>query len=268
MVVSKEWIHLRSFLRQAYNAEVRNYFKTQDTSNLPQNDTGKNSAMRACLITPTDSLLLINTKVMTFRFTVQRVHLRPNVYALPNADIDALTFAPQVKLYFSQDDGAVPEGKTKIDAEISFRLTGESETTYTPAKAQLLATEIKNHFGGSTGFKWNKGKVICVYEDKQHGYHLRIYAQNYEEGERVIRQVLAIRSHSFNGEHFSYSTPQRQSANNPTERRMVYGKQRLKPRWRPTASVRFRYARLYLQGLEPVILYDRTGWFREALQKP
>ncbi|MBW4568619.1 MAG: hypothetical protein KME31_11510 [Tolypothrix carrinoi HA7290-LM1] len=48
----------------------------------------------------------------------------------------------------------------------------------------------------------------------------------------------------------------------------ILGKTRRKPRERPVAYVRFRWAELKLHGLvNDIILYDLTGYWRNALVK-
>lgn len=267
MTVSKEWIHLRSFLRQTYNDEVRKHFKDLPANIDPDNSTGRASAMRSCLITPNDSLMLMNIKVLNFRFAVQQVHLRPTVYGIPTETYqESVEFKLAVKLFFSQDAASVPDKRYPVEAEISFRLDNETYKTWTPAKSQTLANQIRTELAANGGYRWSKGKHLAIYRDPEHGYNLHIYALSETEGEEVVKKILSIRNHAFESDKFSCSTPKRNSNNNPTGTELIYGKSRKKRRWRPNATVRFRWASIQIWGVEEdVILVDKTGYYRKAL---
>lgn len=193
------------------------------------------------------------------------------VYGIPT-DVyqESVTFKPQVKLFFKQDEDAVPPKMRAVRAELTFRLQDKTSATITPGDAMALATAIKQEFvsGGSTGFTWSKGKIKTTYFDRDKGYELYIFALNKVEGEKVVKKILDIRGHPYDSEKLVEHVPTRQSINNPTGHRMVYGELVDNIRWRPTANVRFQWASLQIHGkLRDIFLVDITAKHPEALLK-
>jgi hypothetical protein len=120
MAVSKNWENLQSFLRKTYNKEVNEWFKDEPDA-VPDNNTSRSQAKRACLLLPKETQNLAVLKMMTFRYVCQQVHLRPDVFGINfdnyNQDV---SFRPQVRLYFRQDSVAVADGRRPVEGEITF----------------------------------------------------------------------------------------------------------------------------------------------------
>lgn len=266
-MVSREWSNQKSFLRQVYNREVNEWFRDIDDP-LPDNSTPRKQAKKACLIQSKDSQNLSLIKMLTFRHLVQQAHLRTETYGIPvDTYQETVTFRPQVHLFFRQDSNAVVGDKRPVEGEISFRLITETSATMTETKARLLASKIKNEFAINNGYIWKKGKIKCVYQDFDNGLDLRLLCLNETEGIEVINKVCDVVQSPYNSNYLKIQEPKRNSVTNPTSSQLVYGKQRRKQRWRPTANVRFRYAVLSVHGMQNrIILVDRTKRFIDAYE--
>ncbi len=64
---------------------------------------------------------------------------------------------------------------------------------------RALATQIKNELALPRPYAFEKGKYLCKYVDKEHGYDLQLYTVSDTEGEQVARKIVGIRSHTFLG---------------------------------------------------------------------
>jgi len=193
------------------------------------------------------------------------------IYGIPTSDYqESVAFKPQIKLFFKQDEDAVPPGRRAVKAELTFRLHDKTSATITPGDAGALATAIKQEFvsGGSTGFAWGKGKNLTTYLDPEKGYILHLYALNKLEAEKVVKKILDIRQHPYDADKLTEHIPTKLSVNNPVGKKMVYGQMVDTIRYRPTAIVRFEWASLQIHGkLRDVFLVDLTGKHRDALLK-
>jgi hypothetical protein len=144
----------------------------------------------------------------------------------------------------------------------------ESSSSINEAEARVLANKIKTLFASGSGYVWAKGKVQCVYTDRERGYALRLLCRTKAEGRRVIEQVLDIQNHSPDWKKMSVSENESASSAYPTipPNELIFGRSRRTPRQRPIADVRFQYALLHVHGMpHPVVLVDRARLFREQL---
>lgn len=235
-----------------FNAEVYRHFQDEDLTE------GRINVRNLCLIGAKDSRGVAESKIKFFREQVQKVHLKPTIVGIPKASHDeSVTYKCQIQLYFRQDIAATPSGKTPVDAQISFRLR-ETHETITESEYKRLASRIEVEFAANRGYRWDKGRILCLYTDSQRGYELQIYARSSEEGERVAKKVLDIQGHTFEDDLYRFTEPKKRSIENPGKT-TILKKPRSKPRWRPTATVRFLYADLIIWNSEPITLVDRTG---------
>jgi hypothetical protein len=266
------WEHLQDTIRREQNKILARYFKDLGgTDWTPNISTARNALRTACRIDDQDTAIMTMIRLYLFYEVLAYGKKRlGNFYGIPALDFqESFEGRPQVFLFFSQDKASVPDGLSPVTAEISFRLMDETSESITPAKALTLANRIKQEMvDAGKEIHFNKGKNLVNYNDRKHGLALRIYATSESEGEKIIKKVLAIRNLSFDASHLSVSTPKRNSDNLPKGTHTVYGKQHKKRRWRPSARVRFRYAYLYVHGLNDVIpLVDATGQWFDALLK-
>ncbi|MCY7272387.1 MAG: hypothetical protein LH702_01240, partial [Phormidesmis sp. CAN_BIN44] len=106
------------------------------------------------------------------------------------------------------------------------------------------------------------------YKDPSKGYNFQLYIWNETEAKRVIEQVLDIRGHSPNWEKYLDGTTKKKTFPIVPGNQFLFGKSRRKPRERPIATVRFKYAELKIHGLpNDIQLVDRTGFRRNPLVK-
>ncbi|MFB2895740.1 hypothetical protein ACE1CI_22765, partial [Aerosakkonemataceae cyanobacterium BLCC-F50] len=89
--------------------------------------------------------------------------------------------------------------------------------------------------------------------DNENGYDLRILAQSEIEAINVCKKIVGIRDHAFNEENFKEHIPHKASINVPSTE-TVYGEMRRKRRWRPTGTVKFRWASMSLYGVDKGLL--------------
>lgn len=190
-------------------------------------------------------------------------------YGLPVRDFqEELKFKPQIMLYFRQDSIETTPEKPPVSGEISIRIPSVTSTTITEAQIKAVAEIIKNKFADGRGFVWHKGKDMISYTDKPKGYKLQLLCKDEAEGRRIIEQILDIRGHSPDWEKMNVkknAVPGR-TYPNVTDKEIILGRARRKPRNRPNATVRFQYALLHVWGIpRPIVLVDRTRRYRDPI---
>lgn len=182
------------------------------------------------------------------------------LYTIPITTFqDHYTFAPQIKLVFHQLIEETTNGNPRVYGEITYRVVGETEETFTPNNAEVRAQRIKALFAEPELFVWQKGKEIASYLDRREGYDFRLYVKNELEARKLITQVMAIENKTPNWDNLRISVSK---ATYPeiTATRRVYGEQRRMPRRRPLEDIKFRYAELHLWGMfRPITLVDTFG---------
>lgn len=267
MAVSKNWHNLRSFLRKTYNKEVNEWF-SDVPDDVPDNATSRKQAKRACIVRPNESQNMAMLKTLTFRYIVQQVHLRPDVFGIDmDSYNESFSYRPQVKLYFQQDSAAVPDGRRAVEGELTFRLPNETSATLTKTNAVTLAKKIKQEFATGNGYVWKKGKYKLVYKDPELGIDSRILAISEAEGIEVIKKLLNVTGGVYDADKCNVVEPKRDSKTNPVGTEIVFGKPQRKRRWRPIANCRFQYAVLTVHKLQyRVVLCDRTKRYFNALE--
>lgn len=252
-----EWEHLQDQTRRVHNREVSEWF-----SDAPELDisTPRASLRHACTIKDND------TAVMTFMrmwlFEVQAKHARsfhPDIYGIPITTFqESIKFKPQIQLYFLEPQSSVDTGYSAVEGEISFRLTEPQYENITPVEAKSLANRIKSALATPV-FVWKKGRLQVTYRDELKGYAFRILATSEAEAKRVIEQVMDIRQHTPDWDNLVVHEARKSFPIVPGNQ-VVYGKSRRKPRQRPRADVRFRYATLHLHGVpNGITLVDVSG---------
>lgn len=261
-----EWEHLQSTLVRVHNAIVREEFSEitdDDDISVP-----RGSLKVASLIKDDDSANMVISRLWLFYVMCRKAaDFHEPIYGIPASEYhETVTIRPQVKLFFQQDWSAVPTNRKPTRAKISFRLINETAASLHPTEANQLALKIKNEFALSGGYRFTKGKNFYYYREPSKGYDLRILASSKSEAQELFRKVLDLKNNAPNWDYLTTSDPERSFPTNPgTE--LIYGKQRPKPVKRPTATVRFTHALLYVPGLiNPVVLCDRTGTYRNPLQ--
>ncbi len=209
----------------------------------------------ACLMTPDDTVDMTILRMGLFYWVFQ-ASLPTPVYGIPVEDYQRdVSFRPQVHLFFWEDwnEQMAVNRLPPIRSQISFRLIHESSATMTPDKAQTLAVRIREVFGTGQGFTWERGPLKVVYRDLANGYIFQLLVISEAEAVRLIEAVLSIQGHSFNEQYLTITQSRKLFSSVPGVQE-VYGKERRKPRQRPTVRVRFRRAELSIWGMSQSIL--------------
>ncbi|MBK1989051.1 hypothetical protein A0J48_016140 [Sphaerospermopsis aphanizomenoides BCCUSP55] len=247
-----EWEHLQDTIRLYHNKQVAQYYKNQAVDSIA---TKKEALRHACTIKDSDTATMTLIRLWLFEVTAGHAQsLQTPIYGIPvNEHQRGVTFKPQVKLYFREKIAYDETVRlSPATGEITFRLMDEEASTFSRAKAEILATAIKREFATSSLFVWNKGKFYYYYRDIEKGYDLRLLVPTKAEGERITKAVLSIRGHAFSDDYVDYTENTRSYPMNPGTH-VVYGKTVKKPVKRPTVDVKFRYAQVLLHGREKVI---------------
>lgn len=205
MAASRGWIRQRSFLRDAYNKEVKRWFRELGDIDDPNFTTSRGAVMAACLIAAGDSQNMTLIKMETFRRVVQRTHLRPHVYGMPTTELQVIRrFKPQIQLHFMQDSKRNYEiSKSPAIGQISFRLMNETSESITRGEVERLANAIKREFMALNGYVWSKGRLMATYTDREKGYQLQLLCYNESEAKTLIGKVLGIQNHPFERKRLS-----------------------------------------------------------------
>lgn len=256
----RSWALQRKLLRApgiGFNAEIQRWFKDVETVSV-----NRTKLRDSLLIQKNESRTSAMFKIQFFRDSVQKVHDHVTVLGEPQDNFETehlFEFHPQVTLYFEQDREAVPDGYEPIRANISFRLMDETTETITKSNVETLAKQIRTELATGQGYTFDKGKYLCKYSDKKHGYELQLYTLNGNEGEQLARKIVGIRNHTFEEDGFRVVEPKK-NAVNTSSNITVLGTTVKKRRWRPSAKVRFRHACLYVKNRpRPICLVDLTG---------
>ena len=268
MAVSRNWQNLKSFLRKAYNREVNEWFRDIPDP-VPDNSTSRKQAKRACLILPKESQNMALMKVLSFRFIVQRVHLRPNVIGQSKGSADPQRkYKPQIFFEFKEDEGDVDPDYEAVEGRISYRLMDETSETITKAKLTQIANRIKAEFGVNNGYVWRKGKDLASYIDKAKGYQFQLLVRSKADAKEIISKVLDTNGDTPDWKKLSYKESDQPTEAYPIipENMSVMGSLVKQPRIRPIAEVRFQYAYCSIWGKNaPVTLYDASFTFIDTL---
>lgn len=259
--------HLQDLIRRTMNQEVREWFADLGDTWTADISTPRSSLRVGCTHMENDTVDMTVLRTLLFYFLVgQAEAATPPFYGIPSdAFQQAVTFLPQVKLFFYEDLSDVEPGYQPVTAELTYRLVGETSESMTTAKATVIANRIKTEFCSGGGFRFHKGKTKVQYEDKAKGYLLRINCFSVEEGKRVINKVLDLNNDSPNWDNLIHSQYENAPPALPPTKH-IYGKSRRMPRKRPVAWVRFRWAELHLWGLpRPINLIDRLNVRRNTL---
>ncbi|ARV63394.1 hypothetical protein BZZ01_32865 (plasmid) [Nostocales cyanobacterium HT-58-2] len=263
-----EFEFLQDTIKRVQNQIVHKEFSDLGDENWnPDITTGRGALRHACTLKDSDSADMLQMRLQLFYIILRKAQdLHPAIYGIPVTTFhESVEFFPQIRLFFLEDWEQVEEGYSPVEAEISFRLMHETSATMTHAKAEVFANKIRNLFASGQGFVWKKGREKWVYKDLSKGYDFRLLAWSESEAKKVIEQVLDIQGHSPDWNLLGVAVKKKTYTTVPGTHR-VYGKQRRKPRERPIAYVRFRYAELKLWGLfNDITLVDRTGFRHNPL---
>ncbi|MEH1810883.1 MAG: hypothetical protein V7K26_00080 [Nostoc sp.] len=241
-----EWEYLQDTVRRWHNKAVDKWFAGQ-----PDNDVSspKPGLKHACKMKDQDTANMTMMRLWLFEVTAGHAQsLQAPIYGIPVQEHQRnVKYKPQIKLYFKEKLTTNTNNRTSpATGEITFRLMDETSASMNESKAKVLALKIKNEFADPI-FIWEKGWYKYTYLDTANGYDLRLFVKNKIEGIRITKQVLKIRSDTFNDDYGNYTDHERTYSLNPGNQ-IVYGQSVQKPVERPMVDVRFQYAQLFLHG--------------------
>lgn len=259
--------NLTDIVRIEHNKAVKAYFKNQKNNDV---STPKARLKHSCLIKDDDPIPVVSMRLWLFEVMVGRMQAiqAPVFSSIDLNEFSEIKYKPQVQLFFqeSQTASTYDPDYYPVKGEISFRLTNETSATMTRAKAEALAKKIKQEFATPL-FLWDKGWYYCSYRDIENGYQLKFLVKSKSEGEKVVKQVLKIQSHTFNDNYFQFIEHDRTYPAVPGTAK-IYGRTRKEKRSRPRAEVRFRHAKLLIHGLNNAInLVDAGGRLRSVIER-
>lgn len=254
--------HFQSVVRTYLNREIFEDFKDLgDETWQPTIGTSRASMRVALTHKDDDSLLLTNARMMLYYFTYGGAKsLQVPVFMdMTDRIYDNFTMRPEVNLFFYKKV-KIGAGKYELNkGHISYKLVNETSATLTPTENRRRAEKIKDLFAEPNSFIWHKGRIRYTYLDTPHGYDFRFLANSEAEAKRVITQVMRIENHTPDWDLFKTHVPERTATATP-QRKLIYGKEREVPRWRPTVEVPFIRATMKIHGMPtPVTLVDVIG---------
>jgi hypothetical protein len=265
-----EFEFLQDMMRKWQNRIVREEFNSLGGEDWEPDISISEGALRhACTHKDTDTAEMMQMRNDLFYIIYGKAKkLQGTIYGIPEETFkEDNEIKPQIGLYFAQDSDAAPDDRTVITAEYYINLQRDIPEASWETELKQLARKIQQEFAPShPTYTWTKGKTIYWYRDKEYGHNFQIYANTEAEAEPLIKKMLAIQDQIFKEDCLVESTPKRKSVNNPAGTVLKFGKRRKKPRWRPVANVRFRWANLIVPELNgDRMLVDTTGFHYDAL---
>lgn len=263
-----EWENLQDLVRKDHNRDVREYFKNQNDNDI---STPKSRLKHTCLIKDEDTAAMTQLRMWLFEITVGRAQsIQRPVYGIPVQELQRITkFKPQIKLFFKEDfDKTIHDGTIPLaEGEITFRLMDKTSDNISRSDAERLAKRIRDELT-KPPLTWGKGWYKCTYLDLEKGYDFRLFVKSKSEGERLIKEIVKIQSHSFDNNNFQFIDHDRNYPINPGTHR-VYGRTVKKYRQRPRVDVKLRYAQLLIHGRQNAInlVAYRGSRFRSVIHK-
>lgn len=183
---------------------------------------------------------------------------------------------PKVTLYFLEDSNfnkkappnKISEGRRRQEGVIRFRLMNETTQSFSKTNGVALGTKIKEVFGSSNGFIWNKGKTLYSYTDWERGYQFQLLCKTKSEAKKIITAVHSLQNHIPDWKYFNTVENEEELTKYPENpgNHIVMGETIPLPKERPVVDVRFQYAYVKLDGvIKPITLYDRKNKRENAL---
>ena len=265
--------HLQDTWRKVHNRRVREHFR--DLADPDQEwdatiETPRGALRVACTMSDNDTADMIQIRSFLFWVVLgEAAALQTPVYGLPIPGYQASRrFHPQIQLYFQEDHADIEEGYAPVTGEISFRLMNQTAESLSEAEVNQYALRVRSAFALGMGYIWKKGKLMCSYTDIEHGYKLQLLCRSKSDARDVIEKVLDIQNHTPNWKFLNVSENEETMERYPTipGNQYILGKSRRKPRARPIANVRFKFASLHIWGLpNPITLIDLSGTRRNAV---
>lgn len=257
---SRPFDALKSVFIRVHNPIVRRNFDNRLSDN---SITTPAATMKwACLVHETDSATMILLRLFLYYIICQgAANLQAPIYGIPAPDYgDNFKYKPQIKLFFNQKKQDIHKGYSAVHGIISFRLPNETSETLTEAKLKILAERIERLFcPGNKGIAWHKGSIKLSYKDSHAGIDTSILVSDSGSGKTLLTKILEITNQHPRWENLTEHRPEKHSQQTSGYKR-VLGKSVHRRRYRPRATVYFRYADIVFDQLpHGKRLVDITG---------
>jgi hypothetical protein len=268
------WEHLQKVYNTEYNKRVDKYFK--DVEGNGDLSSPRASLKLACRLVDGDNEATF--KVRTSLFFDVIGYGRRDLAVFYGSRLDGVapvTNHPQLFLYFSQDSASVPINGTRVEHEKSCRLIkfsskeGGALPHITMAVLLDIAREIKSLFvSGGKGITYTSGKLAVSYTDPENGFSRggRWLVNSKSEAITLYEKFCNVIDRPFDINKIAVVSPEKDSSlSTSTQTDVILNKHYKKPRYRPVALVRFRYAYVAFGGQSPPIFLIDTTYRHTAL---
>jgi hypothetical protein len=271
--------HLQASWNSVHNKRVDRYFKDVDGN-------GDLSSVRASLKLACRALDNDNHYVSWMRadlFYAQTGYNRKDLAVIYGNKFDTappVAGHPQLFIYFSQDASASTLDEPIVEHEKSCRLmkfscsAGNAKPAITKTEMVALANEIKTLFtDAGKGITYVTGNKSASYTDPENGFPKGNYllANSKADAIKVYKAMCNAVDVTYRGDsHIIFNDPDKPSttrANAGTT--TIIGKTVKNRRYRPIATLRFRYAYISLGNLvKPIFLVDTTYRYQALVRFP
>lgn len=270
--------NLQNGIKKILNNDVNEWFR--DVDDIHSN-TSRAELKRLCIHQELDSYGDTQLRIQLFQYikgtTLERMILTNSVpdkkYDMESLQQIPASNHPKIIIFFAQHGDSLPPKEVPVTAEVSFRMI--SKVNYVEEgvigdvidknELRSIAERIRSNLGS---FKFVKGSQLFTCKNPIHGFFgSKIYASNKSEAVQLFEKLHLIAGATFKKEYIdSHSNLEKTSRTKPTKKITGYdNKKRTEHKWRPVATVYFRYA-IADCGLNTKIpLYDKTGIFHDAL---
>lgn len=261
--------HLQQTWRSIHNKRVDNYFN--DVTGNGDLTSIRASLKLACRSVDTDNLHASWMRADLFysQSGLNKKDLAV-VYGSKFDTAPPVAGHPQLFLCFSQDGSAASINEPLIEHEKSCRLmkfscsSGNVKPAITKADMLAIANEIKTIFtDAKKGITYVTGNKTASYTDSDNGFPKGNYmlVNSKADAIKIYKGMCNAVDVTYKGDnHIVYNNPDKPSTTTATAgTTTILGKAVKNNRYRPLATLRFRYAYISLGTLvKPVFLIDTT----------
>ena len=255
----------QSFCRQYFNRLVTAHF-----ADIPNNDpatlslgNAREAVKRMCLHQDKDSFALTNSRINLFLMEAKGL-FDEYIYAMPLDQFESThTYFPHVTLWFREEKyEASNNNRLPVKSQLSFKYRSEDTSK---GNLTSFAQTIAGIFTDPP-FSYRKGDQYYTYVDKRLGYYFNTYTQAENDATNLIESTMSIQGDTppdFQNKLRLHSDNVDYSIRNTID---AAGETKLTVRRRPSATVKFITAEMFINGLPmPITLVDRTGHHPKAL---
>lgn len=270
--------NLQDGIKRVLNNDVNEWFRDVDDIH---SGSSRAQLKRLCLHNENDTSDDTQMRIAFFQYirgtTIERLVLT-NAIADKKYDFESLqqlpvSNHPKIIIFFAQSGDSVPPSELPVTAEVSFRVMskvnyleeGESGNVIDKNELRLIAERIKSNLGN---FKFVKGSQLYTCKNPSHGFFgSKVYTSNRADALDLFQKLHLIVGATFKKEYIdAHGNVEKTSRTKPTRKKTGYdNKRKTENKWRPVATVLFRYAVAECGLNTRIPLYDKSGFFHDAL---